>query len=406
VDLGVAQRLAAIGDAGQLNALNKKTVNPDGARQAARQFGALMMENLLRQSDGSALPMASGTGSDVVNQMFSGTISRAVMSNEKMGLTEMILHSIQKKQQQAGETDTAAASGGTTAKAAQGGGAFPLAAYWQGGGLRPLAAAIAAGSVAPGTGMALALMTHMNPKLAASFGAGADQNPTGNTVFASGAGHASGGASAADIAAFTQKLMPLLEKAGQQLGVSPKILLAQAAIETGWGRSVVGNNLFGIKAGSSWTGQKIDAATHEYQNGELISITDAFRAYPNAEASVQDFVALVSNSPRYRSALGAGDNVVGYAQGLLAGGWATDINYVQKLQSVAMSAAARAAAAAQPAAPPKPPNSAAEPGQPISLLPAPSAAPQRAAAPNPQPRANGPGQPLSLLPVNFSVPSR
>ena len=67
----------------------------------------------------------------------------------------------------------------------------------------------------------------------------------------------------------TQKLMPLLQKAGQQLGVSPKILLAQAAIETGWGRSVVGNNLFGIKAGSSWTGRGScrDARIRERRDG-------------------------------------------------------------------------------------------------------------------------------------------
>src|SRR4029077_3310158 len=135
-------------------------------------------------------------------------------------------------------------------------------------------------------------------------GAAPSQPPAGSTNFPSTPGRGSGGATADDLAAFSQKLMPLLQQAGQQLGVSPKILLAQAAIETGWGRSVVGNNLFGIKAGSSWTGAKIDAATHEYENGQLISITDAFRAYPNAEASVQDFVSLVQSSPRYRAALG------------------------------------------------------------------------------------------------------
>lgn len=380
MDLGVPQRLAAV-DGSQLDGLAAKPANPAGTRQAAQQFGALLMQNMLRQSDGNALPMAPGTGSDVVNQMFSTTISRAVMGHEKLGLTDLILHSIEKKQQQAGESG--AAADGVTGKAARPANSFPLAAYWQGGGLRPLAAALAAGSVTPGTGMALALMTHLNPKLATALGAGGSPPAGGNTIFPSNAGHASGGASAEDIAAFTQKMMPLLEKAGQQLGVSPKILLAQSAIETGWGRSVVGNNMFGIKAGSSWTGQKVDAATHEYENGELVSITDAFRAYPNAEASVQDFVSLVSGSPRYRAALGAGDNTVSYAHGLLAGGWATDINYVQKLQSVASSAAANAAAAAASA---KTPQAA-----------PPAAAPVSAAAP---------GQPISLLPVNFSTTPR
>jgi flagellar protein FlgJ len=223
-------------------------------------------------------------------------------------------------------------------------------------------------------------MSHINPKLATAFGAGA-ANPDGhNTTFQSRPGHASGGASAEEVAEFSQKLMPLLQKAGQQLGVSPKVLLAQTAIETGWGRSVVGNNLFGIKAGSSWTGAKVESATHEYENGQLISINDAFRAYPNAEASVADFVSLVQNSPRYRAALGKGEDVVGYAQGLLAGGWATDINYVTKLHAVATSPSVTGAVAAAGAQPAPPTNS--------------------------SPPASGPGQPVSLLPASFTVPAR
>jgi flagellar protein FlgJ len=385
VDLGVAQTLAATSGADDLAGLKKiATDNPAAMRKVAQQFGALLMQNLMRQSDGTALPMVGGAGSDVVNQMFAGTISRATMSNDKTGLTDLLIRSLQKKQQQAngGSGDAATAPSSTTASsttalstATSSGNSFPLAPYWQNNGVRPLAAAIAQGGISPGTGAALALMAHINPKLATAFGAGTSAGNAGNTSdagdtgFQSKPGHASGGASADEVAAFTQKLMPLLQKAGQQLGVSPKILLAQAAIETGWGRSVVGNNLFGIKAGSSWTGPKVDAATHEYQNGDLVSITDSFRAYPSAAASVDDFATLVANSPRYRAALGAGDNVVAYAQGLLAGGWATDINYVNKLRSVATSASVSAAASAQPAAPPSPPSPAAGPGQPVSLLP-------------------------------------
>jgi flagellar rod assembly protein/muramidase FlgJ len=347
----------------------------------------LMMENLMRQSDGTALPMVAGAGSDVVNQMFSGTVSRAVMSNEKMGLTDLLLRSMQKKQAQPGG-DPASPTPLDSAKSQATGNSFSLAAYWQGHGMRPLAAAIAQGGVSPGTGAALALMSHMNPKLATAFGAGANSASSEGATIHSSAGHASGAASAEEIAKFSQKLMPLLQQAGQQLGVSPKVLLAQAAIETGWGRSVVGNNLFGIKAGSSWTGQKISAATHEYQNGELVEITDAFRAYPSVAASVQDFVSLVANNPRYRGALGAGENVAGYAQGLLAGGWATDIDYAHNLQSVAANPAVQASVAAGQA------------GQPIPLLPANFAVTPVTTTAAPA------GQPTSLLPANFAVPRR
>jgi flagellar protein FlgJ len=371
VDLGVGQTLAAATGANDLSGLKKlATDNPAGMRKVAQQFGSLLMQNLMRQSDGTALPMAGGAGSDVVNQMFAGTSGQAVMSNEKMGLTDMLVRSLQKKQDQAngGAGDASAAT--TSAPTAGARAGFPLSPYWQANGMRPLAAAIAQGLTKPGVGAAMALMTHINPKFATAFGAGsAGAANAGNTIFESKAGHTSGGASPEDITAFSQKLMPLLQKAGAQLGVSPKILLAQAAIETGWGRSVVGNNLFGIKAGSSWTGAKVDAATHEYENGQLISIADAFRAYPNAEASVQDFVSLVQNSPRYRAALGKADDVVGYAQALIAGGWATDINYVSKLQAVATGPSVAAVSVSQ-AAPPAQPVASPEPGQPVSLLPA------------------------------------
>ncbi len=334
-------------------------------RKVAQQFGSLLMQNLMREPDGTALPMVGGTGGEVVNQMFTGTISQAVMSHDKMGLTDLILRSLQKKQAQAsGDAPPAAAS--TPSNAGQNAGnGLPLGPYWAANGMRPLAAAIARGGVMPGTGMALALMTHFNPKLAAAFGAGgAEPANTGSTTFLSGAAHAAGGATANDIAAFAQKLMPLLEKAGQQLGVSPKILLAQAAIETGWGRSVVGNNLFGIKAGPSWSGGKVEAATHEYEDGEMVGIVDAFRSYPSAEASVADFVSLVANNPRYKAALGAGENVAAYAHGLLSGGWATDIDYAHKLQTVATSPSVAAAAGAAAPAPPS------RVGQPVSLIPA------------------------------------
>lgn len=381
MDLGVTQILAATSGANGLSGLKKMAVenNPAAMRKVAQQFGSLLMQNLMRESDGTALPMVGGTGGDVVNQMFAGTVSQAVMSHDKMGLTDLILRSLQKKQAQASGDAQAGTAAPMPSNAGQNAGnGLPLGPYWAANGMRPLAAAIAQGGVAPGTGMALALMTHLNPKLAAAFGAGAaasqgSETAAGSTTFPSGTAHATGSARAEDIATFAQKLMPLLEKAGQQLGVSPKILLAQTAIETGWGRSVVGNNLFGIKAGPSWTGGKVDAATHEYENGEMVGIVDAFRSYPSAEASVADFVSLVANNPRYKAALGAGENVAAYANGLLSGGWATDINYAHKLQTVATSPSLAAAAGA-PIPAPAPPFRV---GQPVSLIPASFTVPSR-----------------------------
>ena len=141
----------------------------------------------------------------------------------------------------------------------------------------------------------------------------------------------------AQIQSFAQRLGPLLEEAGRQLGVSPKLLLAHAALETGWGRSVVGNNLFGIKAGASWAGSAVTTMTHEVEAGQTVSREASFRAYPTLDAAVQDYVALISNSPRYRAVIGVGQDTAAYGQGLLAGGYATDTEYARKLEAIANS---------------------------------------------------------------------
>ncbi|HEY5208120.1 MAG TPA: glucosaminidase domain-containing protein [Stellaceae bacterium] len=145
------------------------------------------------------------------------------------------------------------------------------------------------------------------------------------------------GGTASDAENFAHTLSPALEQAARKLGVSPRVLLAQAALETGWGHSIVGNNIFGIKAGASWPGATVTARTHEMEGGRLVAHQGAFRAYANVGDAVDDYVSLVSASNRYRSALGAGDNATAYGQALTAGGYATDRNYAAKLAAVADS---------------------------------------------------------------------
>jgi flagellar protein FlgJ len=285
-------------------------------------------------------------------------MAQATMSHEKLGLADLLLRSIEAKQKN-GTADGAAASApnaaavkavatamtsgassgiaGTTASAT---GGFPLSAYWQGHGMRPFGSGgghsrVPAAFPLQTTGAAITKASLVMPP---ANGAGA----TGNSLFAN-AGSGSHGASPQQITSFTQQLGPLLKEAADQLGVSPRILMAQAAIETGWGRSVVGNNIFGIKAGSSWTGATVTTPTHEYENGQLVSVTDSFRSYPTLDAAVKDFVSLVSGSSRYQAALGSGDDAASYGRALVAGGWATDIDYVGKLASVAASPSATSA---------------------------------------------------------------
>ena len=135
-----------------------------------------------------------------------------------------------------------------------------------------------------------------------------------------------------------RSLEPLAQSAGNRLGVAPDTLIAQAALETGWGRNIPADssgrsssNLFGVKAGESWRGASVQANTTEYDQGTPSSTRAAFRSYGDAAQSVGDYVSLLRNSPRYANALGAGSNVQAFASGLQRGGYATDPDYVNKL---------------------------------------------------------------------------
>ena len=154
------------------------------------------------------------------------------------------------------------------------------------------------------------------------------------------AGAAGGGdaISTAQRVSFVRALEPLAQSAGNSLGVAPDTLIAQAALETGWGRSMPADssgrssaNLFGVKAGESWRGPTVQATTTEYDQGTPASTPAAFRSYGGAAQSVEDYVSLLQSSPRYAGALGAGADVQAFGSGLQRGGYATDPDYVNKL---------------------------------------------------------------------------
>jgi flagellar protein FlgJ len=199
------------------------------------------------------------------------------------------------------------------------------------------AASPAAGAAVPGSGVDSGAIPyglpwthrHGGPETGAPNRPDADHAAKAGTV----------AAMPTDAEQFAQNLAPALEQAGRRLGVSPRVLLAQAALETGWGHSVVGNNIFGIKAGASWSGATVAANTHEMTGGRLVAHRDSFRSYDSVGQAVDDYVALVSASDRYRAALGAGDDAATYARALTGGGYATDRDYAAKLTAVANSAA-------------------------------------------------------------------
>lgn len=163
-------------------------------------------------------------------------------------------------------------------------------------------------------------------------------------------------ATEADKASFVRNLLPQAQQAGQQLGVDPSHLIAQAALETNWGQNLPqdaaggsSNNLFGMKASGAWTGSTVTNATQEYQNGTATGTSAQFKAYASPTQSIQDYVSLLRDNPRYSAALNTGSDVQAFASGLQRGGYATDPEYASKIAAVAHKV--NATLAAQTSAP-------------------------------------------------------
>jgi flagellar protein FlgJ len=157
---------------------------------------------------------------------------------------------------------------------------------------------------------------------------------------------------------FVRTVWPAAEQAGRELGVAPRNLVAQAALESNWGRSVPTDpagrssfNLFGVKAGDQWSGSTMAVRTLEFEKGVPTSRTDKFRAYGSVAESFNDYVAILRDSPRYAAALNTGNDTQAFATALQQGGYATDPRYALKVTAIAQDLAGTAglkSAAAQP----------------------------------------------------------
>jgi flagellar protein FlgJ len=147
---------------------------------------------------------------------------------------------------------------------------------------------------------------------------------------------------------FIQQLYPAAEKIAKEMGISPKAIISQAALETGWGQFMIHSeggasgvkensfNFFGIKADSRWEGDKVSITTHEYRDGQRVTEKADFRSYPNIEAGLKDYSNFLK-AQRYEGAMAAGTDVEKYANELQQAGYATDPQYAQKISRIANS---------------------------------------------------------------------
>lgn len=349
MDSAVANSLASGIDPTAIAALKGHPDDPAVRRAVANQFGAMLMEGLMRNADGSPMSMVDGVGGDTVSTLYTNVMSQVAASSNQLGFADMLLQSMPAAG--GAKTPPAATSATTSSPApaspapavpAPAGPAYSLQQYWQGHHVLAV----------PGAPLGIAPIANMPHSFVGAPPANSPPSaPTVNAVppstaspYDSNSGPSasaapSGGTTVADAARqrFAATLAPLLQNAAQALGVSPKVLLAQAALESGWGRSMPGNNLFGVKADGGWTGGAVAAYTHEISATGKTGQTSNFRAYPSLAAAVQDYVRLIAGNPRYRAALGSGGDPLAYGQALVAGGYATDPNYASKLAAVAAS---------------------------------------------------------------------
>lgn len=130
-------------------------------------------------------------------------------------------------------------------------------------------------------------------------------------------------------------------QAGKKLNLNPEVLVAQAALETGWGKYAVkdsngisSNNLFNIKADTRWNGPRMNKETMEYINGSAVQENAQFRAYESIKASFDDYVSFLQKHDRYQKALNHTEDSGNYLRELQSAGYATDPRYAEKIEKI------------------------------------------------------------------------
>ncbi|TBR14340.1 MAG: flagellar assembly peptidoglycan hydrolase FlgJ [Lysobacter sp.] len=302
------------------------------AHELETQFAAMLIKSMRATTSGDPL----GGDNTTYRDMYDQQLAKEMTKGRGLGLAPMIMRQLERSTGTAGVRPAS--------------GPMPLTRPATGFAMAPVASLMPARPggllelVRPASGVALP---------AASPIPAPPPTPTASGVPAGEA--ACGPVTPLDCSspeAFVKSLWPHARKVAEQLGVSAKALVAQAALETGWGRRLIGrgtgevsNNLFGIKASGSWKGSKINAGTHEYVAGTRHNQRADFRAYTSAADSFADYARLLSGA-RYAQARGAGEDTHRFASALQQAGYATDPSYANKITAIAEGATMRRALAA------------------------------------------------------------
>ncbi|MGE4335722.1 MAG: flagellar assembly peptidoglycan hydrolase FlgJ [Pigmentiphaga sp.] len=144
----------------------------------------------------------------------------------------------------------------------------------------------------------------------------------------------------AHVEVFVRRLAPAAERVAEATGLPLRLILGQAALESGWGRQEIrhanglpSHNLFGIKATGGWQGRTAEVMTTEYVSGEAQRLKQSFRAYRSYEEGLGDYARLLTDNPRYHGVLEARNDIEA-ARRVQEAGYATDPDYANKLIAI------------------------------------------------------------------------
>jgi flagellar protein FlgJ len=279
--------------------------NPDAARGVAQQFEGLMTQMMVKSMrEASKGDDLTGRQGATFRDLYDQQIAQQISSGKGLGLTDTLMRQLALNTPATASASGAASTGATTASTA--------------------ASGAASGSVAASSSTEAAAIDEDMAAVCAT------------REFCPGSARE-----------FVAAVRPAAEQAAKELGVPARALIAQAALETGWGKHMPKHadgsssfNLFGIKAHGGWNGDRVQQSTREFRDGRMTTERAAFRSYESVDEAFQDYVGFLKANPRYADALRAGGtgNVHAFARGLQKAGYATDPGYAQKLVSVAYGA--------------------------------------------------------------------
>lgn len=278
-----------VNDFGQFAQMRSAARNndPNALHEAARQFEALFTQQLLKSAREARIgdDMMGSQQTEFYQGMFDQQMAQKLSEGRGLGIADLLVRQLQGKQ-------------AATAPAAA------LKAYLPS--MMPLVE---------------------NPPVAKSLS-------MDKVVAAPGAPSSSIG--------FVSRMLPHAEAAARELGIPARALVAQAALETGWGKHQIKNqdgtpsyNFFGIKADASWKGPSVSKTTVEYEAGTPRTERAQFRSYASPEAAFSDYVRFLKTQPRYAKALDHGGDMTHFVHGLQKAGYATDPTYADKISRIA-----------------------------------------------------------------------